>query len=272
MATAATVTRHDAGLGRDQRRNPIARTIDRWIYVFMAAWFIVITTVGFVPDDLRRQAAAQTGKGAPFTALMPFHAALMIAWLFLLLAQTTLMATGRKEFHQWLGRIAFVLVPAIVIMLAVDIPFAYRSAWHFAQSAPPAVRPKLMAHLTHDGSLLATQIREMLLFPLFIFIGLRARRTDPDLHKRMMILATAVPVLAAIARMMTWLPNGFPFAGETWLVAALMPMFVWDLFRHKRVPKAYLIWIAIYAPASVVVWVLRSSAWWDALIPHLMRV
>ena len=38
---------------------PRAHSIDRWIFVAMAAWFIVIVLTGFVPDALGKSARAE---------------------------------------------------------------------------------------------------------------------------------------------------------------------------------------------------------------------
>jgi hypothetical protein len=35
---------------------PRAHSIDRWIFVFMAAWFIAIVLTGFIPDALMKVA------------------------------------------------------------------------------------------------------------------------------------------------------------------------------------------------------------------------
>jgi hypothetical protein len=108
------------------------------------------------------------------------------------------------------------------------------------------------------------------LFPLFVFIALKARRSDFNLHKRMMILATSAVLPAAIVRI-TWLPH-FPFEFSAYLIAALLPMFSWDVLRHRTVPKAYLVWFAIWAPLEVSLSVLAGRPWFDAAIPRLMGV
>lgn len=136
--------------------NPLARAIDRWIYVFMACWFIVIALVGFIPDALTNATAMKAGQSPQYTPVMPLHAALMVAWLLLLLSQATLMATGKGRQHQWLGRAAFALVPAMVVTMLVAIPAAYRATWHFAQTAPPNVRESLLNSLNHASGGLPT--------------------------------------------------------------------------------------------------------------------
>src|SRR4051794_28887381 len=95
---------------------PRAGFIDRWIYVFTAASFIVIVLTGFIPDSIAKVAAVQAGQRPPFPLVLHMHAVLMASFLLLLLTQTTLMATGRCEWHRRLGIAAFVLAPAIVVV------------------------------------------------------------------------------------------------------------------------------------------------------------
>ena len=115
MATLADV-RVDDVLGGRNSGSRLARAIDRWIYVFMASWFMAITLVGFVPFTVARIAANRAGTKPPFPPILHVHAVVMSAFLLLLLIQAILMATGRRDRHQWLGRAAIVLVPAIVVV------------------------------------------------------------------------------------------------------------------------------------------------------------
>lgn len=268
MATVAEPS-VDSGLP-GHRPNWVARAIDRWIYVFMVGWFTVIVLVGFIPDALATDTAIRAGRAQPYTSIMPFHASLMVAWLVLLLSQTVLMATGRGARHQQLGRIAFVLVPAMVVTMLVAIAASYRAGWHFAQSASPDVREAQLNFLNHSSGALLGPLEGALLFPIFIFIGLRARRNDPNLHKRMMILATSAVLPAALVRM-PWLPT-FPFAFSIYLIVSLLPMFLWDIIRTKSIPKAYIVWVAIWGPAEIADFALSGQPWLDAAIPHLIGV
>ena len=42
---------------------PRAHAIDRWIFVFMAAWFIAIVLAGFIPDSMVKVARCRPGNG-----------------------------------------------------------------------------------------------------------------------------------------------------------------------------------------------------------------
>jgi hypothetical protein len=258
--------------GDRQSGSGIARAVHRWIYVFMAGWYVLITLVGFVPFTFMRIAANRAGTKPPFPPILHIHAVVMSCFLLLLLAQAMLMATGRSRLHQSIGRAAFVLVPVIIAVIIILVPTSFRDAWNFAQTSPPAIKRAILKGLTHDNTLLL-EIREIILFPLLMFIALRARRNDVGLHKRMIFIATAIILPPAINRTL-WLPRTFwgPLHSDFYILVALSPMLVWDLLSRRTVPKAYRIWIPIYALASIPVYFLWDSHWWLSTVPHLMRV
>jgi len=270
----ATIANKGAGMGAPLSGSPLARAIDRWIYVYMAASFVAMTLIGFIPDSAMKIAAVKAGTRAPFPLVLHFHAVLMGSFLLLLLAQTTLAATGRLDKHRWLGRLAMILVPALVLVGLILIPTIYHAAWYAAQSAPPAARAQLQQIVLGRDNIMLLQLRIGILFPLFIFLALKARGKDGAFHKRMMILAAATPLPAAIDRM-EWLPTTLPASAlstDLYILAVLSPLFIWDLIRTRTVNRAYLVWFSLYAAASVAVYCLWGTDRWHAIAPRLMGV
>src|SRR5205085_3381891 len=104
---------------------PRAHSIDRWIFVGMAVWFIAIVVVGFVPDSMMKVALVKAGVRPPFPLVLHLHAVLMGSFLLLLLAQTVMVATGRCALHKQVGIAAFVLVPALVVVGLILAPTMY---------------------------------------------------------------------------------------------------------------------------------------------------
>lgn len=253
---------------------PRAHAIDRWIYVFTAASFIAIVLVGFVPSSLARIAAVQAGVQPPFPLVLHMHAVLMGSFLLFLLAQTILVATGRCDLHRRLGWLAIVLAPALVIVGAVLVPTSYHGVWTAAHAAPPEARAQLAQRILFVDNIMLMQLRIGLLFPLFLLIGLRVRSRDAGLHKRMMILATAVTLAAGIDRI-PWLPTTMPaspVAADLYTLIAISPMFVWDVVRNRSVHKAYWIWFGVSLPFAAAVHVLWDTEWWHSMAPRLMGV
>ena len=253
---------------------PRAGTIDRWIYVFTAASFIVIALTGFIPSSLMKIAAVQAGQRPPFPLVLHMHAVLMGSFLMVLLAQTTLMAKGRDDLHRRLGIAAFALATALVVVGFILVPTTYHHVWNAAQNAPPETRAKLQQIVLKRDNTLLLQLRVGFLFPLFLLIGLRARGRNAGLHKRMIILATAVALGAAIDRI-RWLPNTLPasiLSTDLYILLALSPMFIWDVVRNRTVHSAYLIWLGVNLLFALAVYGLWDSAWWRGIAPRLMGV
>lgn len=240
----------------------------------MAVSFIAYTLIGFIPDSLAKIAAVDSGQRPPFPLVLHAHAVLMGAFLMLLLAQSLLMATGRRHIHRTLGIAAFVLGPALVIVGLILVPTMYHQVWDAAQSAPPEIRPMIEQGLREFDNIMLLQIRVGVLFPTFLAIALAARKSDPGLHKRMMFLAVATALPAAFDRI-SWLPTSLPGSAltpELYAILAIAPMFMWDLVRTRTVHKAYVIWALVSLPVAVLVHTLWDSEWWHVTARQLVGV
>ena len=274
MATVAET------LGFKERRpdilsgTPRAHVIDRWIYVFTAASFVAIVLAGFIPDSLMKIEAVRAGERPPFPIVLHMHALLMGSFLLLLLAQTWLMATGRRELHMRLGLLSMAIAPALVVVGFVLVATNYHILWGAVQASPPGKKEELQGILNIWENIMLLQMRIGILFPLFLAIGLKARGRDAGLHKRMMILATAMALPAGIDRI-PWLPHTMPaspLSPDLYTLLAVAPMFLWDVTRNRRVHPAYVIWLAINLPFAIAVHGLWDTAWWHQAARQIMGV
>jgi hypothetical protein len=266
---SARVRRHDALSG-----TPRAHSIDRWIFVFMASWFIAIVLAGFIPDSLEKIELVRTGQRAPFPIVLHMHAVLMGSFLLLLWTQTFLMATGRRAYHMQLGVFGFGLGAALIVVGFVLVPTMYHMLWTAVQSSSGAVREDHLFSLRIWENILLLQLRIGILFALFLAIGARARVNNDGLHKRMMILATVMALPAGIDRI-PWLPKTLPdspLSVDLYTLAAIAPMFIWDVVRNRRIHEAYWIWLAVCIPFAVVVNLLWDKPWWHATAKAIMGV
>jgi hypothetical protein len=251
---------------------PFALAIDRWVWVFMATFFIAITLAGFIPDAISKVEMVRAGARPPFPLVLHVHAVLMGAFLLLLLAQAWLMATDRRDRHMLLGRAAFVLVPALVVVGFILVPTIYQQVWNGAHTAPPPVQEKLRQTLHFLDNIALMQVRVGVLFTLCIVLALRARRTDPGFHKRMMFLATAISLSAAIDRI-PWLPPLSPLSPlsmDLYTLLAVSPLFLWDVIRQRTVHRAYLVWLGLFLPFAIAVYWLWDTPGWHALVPRIL--
>jgi hypothetical protein len=245
---------------------------DRWIYVFMAGLFVVTVLTGFIPDSISLLEAVELGQRPPLPPILHIHAILMGSWLLLLLAQTTLMATGRSGQHKNLGLIAIVLAPILVFAMFGVI----HSTWSWIGSIPAGV----MEPDALDGirvivsNILLVQIRIAILFPALITWAVLVRRKDSETHKRLMILATLLPLPAAVDRM-TWLPATIPDSPASihlYSLLLLLPVLIYDVVRRGHVHRAYVIGIVLNIPFVIATHVFWSSPWWLAVAPTLVGI
>ena len=246
--------------------------IDRWIYVFTAATYVLVVLLGFIPDSLGKIAAVQSGQRPPFPIVLHMHAVLMGTFLLLLLAQTILVATGRSDWHRRLGLAGMVVGPALVVVGFILVPTSYHWLWNVAQSAPPQARPGIEQTVRFLETVMLGQLRAGLTFALLLFIGLAARKQNPGLHKRMMILAITPALGAAIDRI-TWLPTTMPaspLTTDSFSVLLASPLFVWDLVRNRGLHMAYWVWLAVTLPMVVATYALWDTPWWHATARRLM--
>jgi hypothetical protein len=249
----------------------LVSAIDRWIFVFMATFFVVTALVGFIPDVIDKTAAIQAGQRPPWPTVAHFHAVMMGTWLLLLLAQSLLMATGRRAFHKQLGVAAVVLAPGVVIASFFMMTTMYHFNWALLHAAPPEVAEVSRKFL---DSLMMGQVQTISLFGIFVTWALLVRSTEHGMHKRLLILATVPPLGAAIDRI-GWLPSSMPDSPSSaylYMLLWIAPMFLWDLIRTGRVHRAYLVWGAFFVPTSLVIVQSWFSPRWIAIAERWMGV
>lgn len=221
---------------------------DRRFYFFFTALIALVAIVGFAPSS--SGILAGTIPSPPL--IVHLHAASMVTWLLLLVAQAGLVSAGRRDLHMRLGLASVALVPAIIVIATAATVIRYYDAVENGIG-------DFMANV------LLVQIRFIVMFPVFVIWALAARVRDPETHKRAMILAALVPIGAALARM-SWIPGNAPMV--TYDVASLLelallaPALIYDKLRYGRVHRAYWIGLALTLPwliAAHFVW--YSPAW-----------
>ncbi len=191
----------------------------------------------------------------PASAVVHWHATLYTGWMVLFFAQATLIATGRPQWHRRLGVAA---VGLAVAMVAVGLPMivqAAREGFMGVFPLPPAVRSAANAI-----SFSVQGFFDLGLFASFLAAGLWFRGR-PDVHKRLMLLATISLLPAALARI--------PLPGVSRLVfavllalafAAAQPLHDW-LTRRRIHPVG--LWGGFVFSASLPLRVVagRTDAW-----------
>jgi uncharacterized membrane protein YozB (DUF420 family) len=237
---------------------PVAagRDTGRLFYVSMAVLFVAIAALGFAPRSL----AILSGTMPNPPLVVHVHAALMAAWLLLFLAQTSLIARGRRQLHRTLGAASLVVAPAMMVAMLAVSAFAYRG--------------RMDAGLdTVAANVLLLQYPSLIVFAICFSWGFVCRRTDAETHKRMMLIASLSGLNAAFGRM-PWLP-GYAF-GENNIVhyyqlLLFVPPVVYDFLRLGRVHRAYLIGGGLFLALIVAASSLWNSRWWLGLTQAVLH-
>ncbi|HEX7235691.1 MAG TPA: hypothetical protein VF405_01945 [Gammaproteobacteria bacterium] len=229
---------------------------DRRFFFFQTILILLVAIVGFAPSS-----AGILGGTIPTPPLIVhLHAAAMLSWLLLLVAQAGLVTAGRRDLHMRLGLASLGLAPLMLVLFTAVTIIRY-------YDGVEAGAGEFMA------SLLFVQIRIIVMFPVFVIWALSARVRDPETHKRAMILAALVPIGAAIGRM-AWIPGNdvqatYDLTGLLEL-ALLAPALVYDKLRHGRVHRAYWIGLAATVPWLVAIHFVWGSAAWRSVAVALM--
>ena len=129
------------------------------------------------------------------TALIHVHAALMILWLFMLIAQAWFVRTKRFLLHRWVGRSSFVIVPVIVLSgLATTHAF-------FNKPLPPGVTMEEVRRLD------IITLGQLVAFGLTWWLGIVYRKQTP-VHVRFMISTVFAVGNAIVFRVFFfWVPR-----------------------------------------------------------------
>jgi len=167
-----------------------ARDKARFFYVWMALACLVTAFGGFAPTYWL-QLPAGTFVGRP---LLHLHAALFSSWTLLLLSQTWLAANGRLRHHRAWGLAGIALATAMVLVgLAVAIG---------SMTAGLAT-----GYGDRSRAFLILPVTSILVFAAF-FAAAVANIHRPEWHKRLMFVATASLLQAAVARVFFILATG----------------------------------------------------------------
>jgi hypothetical protein len=246
-----------------------AREAKRWFYAWMAGACVLIAFVGFAPTYWL-QLAPGTFVGSP---LLHVHGLLFSAWPLYLLLQTVLVARGRVARHRAWGLLGVSLATAMVFVgfavandvLAVRLAAGYGDrarAFHIASTSI----------ITLFGILVVAAIVNV---------------SRPEVHKRLMLLATISMLPPAIARLFFAVSVGIgpglrpgigpPRTVESILAptliadALILAGVIYDMRTRGRAHPAYLIGGAIILAVQVLRVPMSTTQWWYAMAEFMAR-
>jgi hypothetical protein len=248
--------------------HPVRETARRF-YVWMAGACALIAFGGFAPTYWL-QLAPGTFVGTP---LLHLHGWLFSAWPLYLLLQTTLVARGLVRRHRAWGLLGVSLATAMVLVgfaVANDV-LARRLAAGYGDAA----------RAFHIAS-----ISMVTLFGVFVGAAI-VYATRPEIHKRLMLLATISTLPPAIARLFLAVSVGVapglrpglgaPRTVQGVLAPALiadlliLAAVIYDMRTRGRPHAAYVIGGGIMLAVQILRAPVSTSHWWYAVADFLAR-
>ena len=204
------------------RQTKLARLL-----ALFAPVLFVITIVGFWQTYY---ASTETARAA-----IHVHNFLMMAWMFLLILQPTLIVIGLRYAHRQIGRATFVIAPLMVLAgLLVTREFLQQ----FSGQYPP------VAYVVFSVSVISiTQFA--VLYVLAIYFRRRV-----ELHARFMVATGLIAVGAALLRVfLYWVPWTQDFSSSSTAGIAVVALIATALtlndYRLRVTPSPFLVPVGI---------------------------
>ena len=155
--------------------------------------------------------------GAPLPSLtIHLHGAAYSLWIVLFVTQTALVSARRLDLHRRLGIAAFIWACVMIVLGVLAATDALVRG-----AGPPGRDPR---------SFFIVPIGDMLIFTTLIYFSFQ-NRTNPTVHKRLLVIATVGLSVAAINRwpFLVHHHNGAPYSYTFLLLIAL-----YDLWSTHR--------------------------------------
>lgn len=244
-----------------------ARDFTRWFYVWMAGVFVLIAFGGFAPT-FWLQLPSGTFVGSP---LLYLHGILFSAWTLFFLMQTTLVARGRVVRHRAWGLLGISLATAMVLVgfSVADEALGRRLA--VGQGDP--------ARAFHIATISMITCFAVLVGAAIAFVA------RPEVHKRLMLLATISVLPPAIARLFFAVNVGIaaglrpglgpPRTVDSVLMAALIAdaliavCMIYDWRTRGRIHRVYLFGGGIIVAVHLLRGPASTTQWWYSIADFL---
>ena len=238
--------------------SPARMTATHRFFISISLLCVAIAILGFWPSyfsPLVRGIVEQP-------PVIHFHAAVFSGWLLLFVSQIAFASTGRIDLHRKLGRVG---IGYGVVIIAVGIFTAFSQ---FADRVEAGMlieaQRRLLAPLT-----------DMIVFPIFFGAAVLYRR-KPEIHKRLMLVATTTLLVAAALRL-SFL--GDPLPRTVRLLVWLSPIFFamgYDFHAKRLIHPVYVIGLASLLILSQRGSLVETDAWlavsgWLAHLPSDRR-
>ena len=228
-----------------------------FILFVLAGWVSVL--MGFA-GEVAKRFRGEADYAAPLILFV--HIFAFTGWMTLLTVQVLLIEMKRPRLHRRLGVIALVLIPVMIVSAIGAEVYSQRF-----------YSPRFPANL----NFFIAPLLQMLAFGLLAAAAL-LKRADASAHKRLILLATSIILVAAYNRwwgeaLYERFGDGFwgmivhNFAGPDLLILLAM---LYDLATRRRIHRAYLIAAPLILAGELAASAIYHSAFWPGVVKTLV--
>jgi MFS family permease len=231
----------------------VARTLRRRVFYASVSIAMILTVLfGFARSYFLRGVFIHR----PLSLLLQAHGLAFTTWMALFFTQTVLIANHNVRLHRKLGYFGAVLAALMLILgSATVVDFAHRNA---------AGGNAILSFLT-------VPFFDLLLFGVLVAAAIIYRR-NPEMHKRLMFIATLNLLGAAIERWPVPINGGITYNQRCVIQDCfLLVGIVYDLIRRKRVHPAYIWAGAAFVISQPLRTMIGQTNFWIHLTSGLIR-
>jgi hypothetical protein len=234
VVPSAAAQRPSPGVAAALRHRPF--------YVALSLLLTAMVIVGFWPSyygPLVRGAATR-----PW--LFHLHGAVFLGWMALLIAQVALVAVRQTRLHRAVGKVGIgygilVLVMGLLITFAAPVGHVTAGEWSLDQGAGFLLLP----------------LGDMVLWAGFFGAAVAYRR-QPEIHKRLIVVATICLAFAAVFRRVPAQQTALFLT--LWFTPLAIAM-AYDYMKQRRVHPVYLVATPVLLIAFMRVFYMESEGW-----------
>lgn len=235
--------------------NRIRINRDRVFYSGMAVAILITVFAGFSRTFYLRPYFPQAQQLIP---LLVLHGIVFSSWIVLFITQVTLVATKRTRTHMKLGIAGGVLAVLMVVIGTVTAIVRAKGA----VSPIPGVNPL---------SFLTIPLGDMLVFGILVGAAFYFRR-KPDIHKRLMLLATIGILPAAVARLpFDFIMRGGPLVFFGLSDLFILPVLIYDVVTRRRPHRATLVAGLLIVASHPLRMIIGGTHAWIAFATWITR-
>ena len=223
----------------------------RQFYIVLGLFMGLLAIAGFWPTYFGPLVTGTLSS----PAIIHLHAAVFTGWLLLFLAQVVFAASGRVRLHIQLGRMGIWYgVGLIVVGLTTGV-----------------IRSRLPDG-TADPRLFFSAMSDMAIFSAFFFSAI-AYRKKPEVHRRAMVVAATMLLIAAVARLW-FLPDGSTAMGfygrlAIWCSPVLCAI-GYDVVRRRGVHIVYVAGLVAFVLRRTLAGPISGTDTWGALTENVL--